>query len=82
MNKQITLYGHDGCSFCMKAKKWFKEHRIEYINKNIMEDKVREEFEAYNADGIPLFIIKDIEKQTEEKIIGFTDTKLISALSR
>ncbi|WIY58993.1 glutaredoxin family protein [Bacillus arachidis] len=82
MNKQITLYGHNGCSFCVKAKKWFEENRIDYINKDVTDEQARKEFEAYNADGIPLFIIKDNDKETEEKIIGFTTAKLVEALSR
>lgn len=31
----VTIYTTPSCSSCRKAKKWFKEHRIEYREKNI-----------------------------------------------
>ncbi|HFK1730739.1 hypothetical protein OCD85_06480 [Bacillus pacificus] len=35
MTKQIILYGHNGCVFCVRAKRWLEENGFEYINKDV-----------------------------------------------
>ncbi|MCU5376716.1 glutaredoxin family protein [Bacillus cereus] len=82
MEKNIILFGHDGCGFCVKAKKWLDDNKIKYVNKDVTDEQIRKEFETYKADGIPLFIIKDNEKQTEEKIVGFTIEKMVAVLNK
>ncbi|ASI76636.1 glutaredoxin family protein [Bacillus cereus group sp. Bc002] len=82
MTKQIILYGHNGCVFCVRAKRWLEENGFEYINKDVTNEEVRTEFEIYNAVGIPLFIIKDNGKQTEEKVVGFKESKLRAILNK
>ncbi|MBC6975082.1 MULTISPECIES: glutaredoxin family protein [Bacillus] len=82
MTKQIILYGHDGCIFCVRAKRWLEENNFEYINKDVTNEEIRKEFEMHNAGGIPLFIIKDNGKQTEEKVIGFKESKIAAVLNK
>ncbi|MFP4078789.1 MAG: Spx/MgsR family RNA polymerase-binding regulatory protein [Candidatus Izemoplasmataceae bacterium] len=36
----IQMYTTPSCSSCRKAKKWFKEHRIEFREKNIFNVKL------------------------------------------
>jgi glutaredoxin len=82
LTKQIILYGHNDCIFCVRAKRWLEENGFEYINKDVINEEVRTEFEIYNAVGIPLFIIKDNGKQTEEKVVGFKESKLRAILNK
>ncbi len=44
--------------------------------------KYEQSSEIYNAVGIPLFIIKDNGKQTEEKVVGFKESKLRAILNK
>lgn len=34
----IIIYSTDNCVYCKKAKKYFKEHNIEYIDKDVFKD--------------------------------------------
>ncbi|PRT15845.1 glutaredoxin family protein (plasmid) [Bacillus thuringiensis] len=81
MDKEITLYGHDGCSHCVRAKAWFEGKGIVYTTKNILDEEVVAEFAEYNSPGIPLIIIRNVEAKTEQKIIGFNIEKLEHALN-
>lgn len=44
------------CSTCQKAKKWLDEHRVEYKERHIAEDRPsRDELEEwYRRSGLPL----------------------------
>lgn len=44
------------CSTCQKAKKWLEEHKIEYTERHIVEDKPSydELKEWYSRSGLPL----------------------------
>ncbi len=35
----ITIYTTPSCSSCRKAKKWLKEHNIDYVEKNLFNTK-------------------------------------------
>ncbi|MFF1995381.1 glutaredoxin family protein [Bacillus mycoides] len=80
MKKTLTLYGHDGCSFCVKAKGWLKENSIHYTMKDTTDEKNHQEFRQYNSPGVPLLVIKEQETQKEETIIGFTPERYTKAL--
>ena len=46
----------------------------------VPENDVKIEFQTYNAQGIPLIIIKDLETRTEQKIVGFNEERLKNAI--
>ncbi|WHZ05631.1 transcriptional regulator SpxA [Neobacillus sp. YX16] len=50
----VTLFTTPSCGSCRKAKAWFEEHQIDYIEKNII------------ADPLTIDEIKSILRLTEE----------------
>ncbi|MFD0768957.1 glutaredoxin family protein [Bacillus sp. CGMCC 1.60114] len=80
MAKKVTLYGHDGCSFCVKAKAWLEAKNVDYTMKDTTDEANHAEFRQYNSPGVPLIIIQDSAEQTEKKIIGFTEERYTNAL--
>lgn len=71
MKKEVILYKNDRCIYCTQAKKWLEKNNIEFTEKDINTKEAREEYETYKVEGIPLLIVKDHEKQTENKLLGF-----------
>ncbi|MDF2083919.1 glutaredoxin family protein [Bacillus pseudomycoides] len=76
MKKTVTVYGSDNCHFCIMLKNWLEKKHIKYTMKDVNQNDVKTEFQTYNAQGIPLIIIKDFETKTEQKIVGFNEEKL------
>lgn len=54
----LVIYTTPSCSSCRKAKKWLDEHRIEYDEKNIFNEKIT---------------IKDIDAMLDRAENGFED---------
>ncbi|AAT59215.1 MULTISPECIES: glutaredoxin family protein [Bacillus] len=80
MKKIITVYGSDNCQFCIMLKIWLEKNGIKYAMKDVNQNDVKIEFQTYNAQGIPLIIIKDLETRTEQKIVGFNEERLKNAI--
>jgi len=74
--KNITIYTTPTCHFCQAAKEFFKEHNIQYTNKDVTVDKafVDEMISKSGQMGVPVI---DIDG---EIIIGFDESKLKSLL--
>jgi len=56
----IVLYTANGCPSCRKAKKWFKDHNISFIEKNI--------FSVILKDKEILYLLKRTENGTDDII--------------
>lgn len=71
----IILYSTPTCIFCHKAREFFKEHNIEYTNKDVSIDEqaLQDMIKKSGQMGVPVI---DIDGQI---IIGF-DKKKISEL--
>lgn len=54
----VIIYTTPSCAGCRKAKKWFDEHKVKYIEKNIFTQPITEE---------------DIELMIENSENGFDD---------
>ncbi|MCC2248967.1 glutaredoxin family protein [Virgibacillus sp. AGTR] len=80
MNYSITICSSDSCRFCIKLKKWLDESGISYINKDVNDKDVLEEFNNYNVNAIPFTIIFDENSRKEEKITGFNPEKIMNIL--
>ncbi|MDV6036081.1 glutaredoxin family protein [Bacillus sp. SM-B1] len=80
MKKIITVYGSDNCYFCIMLKIWLEKKGVKYTMKDVNQNDVKIEFQTYNAQGIPLIIIKDLETRTEQKIVGFNEERLKNAI--
>ncbi|WP_272880911.1 glutaredoxin family protein [Bacillus cereus] len=76
----MTVYGSDNCQFCIMLKIWLEKNGIKYAMKDVNQNDVKIEFQTYNAQGIPLIIIKDLETRTEQKIVGFNEERLKNAI--
>lgn len=73
--KKITIYTSDNCQFCHMAKDWFKEHNLEFEEKNISSDKDSMlELRKQGYAGVPVIFVDD------EVILGFNQEKLEKAL--
>jgi thioredoxin reductase (NADPH) len=62
MNKQITTYSTDWCPDCRRAKRFFADHRIQYINVDIEHDPKAMKFvEEVNSGKrvIPTIVFPD-----------------------
>lgn len=59
----VTLYTTASCGSCRKAKAWFEEHQIEYVERNIVTDPLTVEE------------IKSILRLTEEGTDEIISTK-------
>ncbi len=73
--KKITIYSTPACVYCQMAKKFLKEHKIEYAEFDVAADaeKRDEMLQKSGQMGVPVIKIGD------EIIVGF-DKKRISQL--
>ncbi|HFR4168326.1 MULTISPECIES: glutaredoxin family protein [Bacillus cereus group] len=81
MQQEVILYGSDTCHYCVLGKKWLQDNNINYTMKDLTEQKYQEEFNQFQANGIPLFIIKNLDNQTVQKIVGFNRERLEKAFT-
>jgi len=73
---KVTIYTTESCAWCKKTKAWFKEHNVNYVEKDVGKDaKAGEEaVEKSGQVGVPVSIIG------KEVIVGFDEEKLKKAL--
>jgi len=74
--KNVTIYTTPTCHFCQATKEFFKEHNIQYTNKDVTTDKtfVDEMVSKSGQMGVPVI---DIDG---EIVVGFNESKLRSLL--
>lgn len=74
----ITLYTTPTCSFCKKAKKFFKDNRIPFREYDIAKDQRRadEMVRKSGQMGVPVI---DIHGRV---IVGFNEPEIAKALKR
>jgi glutaredoxin-like YruB-family protein len=73
---KVTIYSTPTCSYCLMAKAFFKEHNIEYVEKDIANDQaLRDEAVAKSHQmSVPIIEIDD------QIIVGFQKEKLSELL--
>ena len=76
MNK-VIIYSTPSCVYCKMAKEFFKEHSVDYQEKDVwVDEKARDEMIAKsNQLGVPVI---DIDGNI---VIGFNKPKLSELLS-
>lgn len=74
--KKVTIYTTPTCVFCRMAKEFFKEHNLEYEEKNAAADPVaRDELVQKSGQmGVPVI---DIEGKI---VVGFDEPALKEVL--
>jgi glutaredoxin 3 len=74
----VTLYSTPTCSFCTKAKQYFREHKVPFTEYNVAQDQRRAEEMVRKSGqmGVPVI---DIHGKI---IVGFKQTEIERALRR
>lgn len=72
----VTIYTTPTCVYCKAAKDFFKEHNIEYVEKNVAEDEQARDYmvEKSGQMGVPVIDIKG------NIVVGFDEKKLTELL--
>jgi len=74
----IKIYTTTTCPYCVMAKDYFKEKKVNYEEYNVAEDRsaYEEMLKKSNQMGVPVIDIDDII------IIGFNRTEIDKALKK
>lgn len=74
---KVKVYSTSTCPYCHMAKDYLKEHKIEFEDVNVAEDKdaADEMVEKSGQMGVPVIIIDD-----KTVIVGFDRAALKKAL--
>ena len=63
----IIMYSTRWCSYCKKAREYFRRHQFSYVEYDIEASATNlENFRALNGNGVPLILVGDRHMQ------GFT----------
>jgi len=79
MKYAITVFSSDGCQYCVRLKEWLEENNITYINKDINDEHVLNEFKQYEISAIPFTLL--VTDSKEERIIGYQLEKIKAILN-
>ncbi|OGH58935.1 MAG: NrdH-redoxin [Candidatus Magasanikbacteria bacterium RIFCSPHIGHO2_01_FULL_33_34] len=73
---KVEIYSTPTCPYCLKAKEYFKENKVEFVEHNVAEDqdRGREMVEKSGQMGVPVILIGD------EVVVGFNKSKIDKAL--
>ena len=74
---KVTVYSTDTCPWCVKAKEFLKENKVEFEEKNVAEDDAarNELVEKSGQMGVPVIIVEG-----HDPIVGFDQEKLKEVL--
>ena len=69
---KVEIYSTPTCPYCIKAKKFFKENKIKFIDHNVAEDQemAKKMVEKTGQMGVPVIVIDG------EIVIGFDKPKI------
>jgi len=72
----VTIYTTPTCVYCKTVKEFFKEHNVEYEEKNVAEDEQAREamIEKSGQLGVPVIDVKG------SIVVGFDEKKLAELL--
>lgn len=73
---KVKIYTTPSCVYCRMTKEFFKEHKIEYEEKNVAADADARE-EMFNKSGQMGVPVIDVEGQF---IVGFDEPRLREVL--
>lgn len=77
---QVSIYSTPFCPYCIQAKNFFKENKIEYTDIDASNEKHRQDLINKTGQfGVPVIIIEK-EDEKEETIIGFDQGRLEEVL--
>jgi glutaredoxin 3 len=75
---KVEIYTTPTCHFCQMAKEYFKEHNVEYSERDVSTDaQARTEMvERSGQMGVPVIFIG------EEMVVGFDEKKIGDLLGK
>jgi glutaredoxin 3 len=74
MNK-VEIYTSDTCVYCHRAKEFFEENNISYVEHNISRDaEIRKSLMLKGYRSVPLIVINNVE------VLGFDKDKISDLL--
>lgn len=74
-SNQVILYATEWCGYCRKARTFFKENNIAYVEHDIEKSaEAKAQYDQLNGNGVPLIVIND------ELFHGFDPSELKEAL--
>jgi glutaredoxin 3 len=73
----ITIYSTNTCPYCVMAKEYFEEHKIEFVEKNVQTDHeaAKEMVEKTHQMGVPVIDVNGTV------IIGFDREAIEKAMA-
>lgn len=79
--KKVTIYTTPTCGFCAMTKRFFKEHKVAYTEKDVSAGVAvaQEMIDRSGQMGVPVTVITD-ESGKETLIVGFDRPRLATAL--
>nr|ABS44969.1 P85 [Priestia megaterium] len=81
MESEIIVFTQEGCIYCKKQKEWLSQNNIEYQEKNVdKDDEYRLELLERKIMGVPYTIIRFLEDNEKEVVVGGFDVKKLERL--
>ena len=76
--KKVVIYSTPTCPYCRRAKEYFKEKEIDFIDYNVAEnrEKAQEMIKKSGQMGVPVIVIDG------EIIIGFNQVLVEKLLAK
>ncbi|MFH1316389.1 MAG: glutaredoxin domain-containing protein [Candidatus Woesearchaeota archaeon] len=74
--KKVKIYSTPTCPWCVRAKEFLKENKVEFENHDVASDEAarNEMIEKSGQMGVPVIIVDDVV------IVGFDQNALKAAL--
>lgn len=73
--KKVVVYTSDTCPYCVAAKDFLNEHKVEFVERNVTQsEEARKELIEKGYRGVPVIVIG------EDEIVGFDKNKLTTLL--
>ncbi len=75
--KKVVIYSTPTCPYCKKAKEYFSQKGISYVDYDVAQDrdKAKEMIQKSGQMGVPVIMIDD------EIVVGFNQAKVDELLS-
>ncbi len=72
---KVVLYGTETCPYCAKAREYFKQNKIAYVDLDVSKPgAAQQEFKNFGGSGVPMLLIGD------RRINGFIPKVIEEAL--
>lgn len=75
---KVEIYSTPTCPYCVRAKEFFKEKKIDFVDYNVAEDQemAKKMVEKTGQMGVPVIVID------EEVVIGFDQPRIEELLNK